>query len=97
MITSKQRAYLRSLANSIDTIIMIGKSDIGPEVIKQAEDAIKAREIIKGKVLETSSLTVRDVANFIADKINAEVVQVIGFKFVLYKRNDDKPKIQLPR
>lgn len=97
MITSKQRAYLRSLANSIDTIIMIGKSDIGPEVIKQAEDAIKAREIIKGKVLETSSLAVRDVANFIADKINAEVVQVIGFKFVLYKRNDDKPKIQLPR
>lgn len=76
---------------------MIGKSDIGPEVIKQAEDAIKAREIIKGKVLETSSLAVRDVANFIADKINAEVVQVIGFKFVLYKRNDDKPKIQLPR
>jgi len=97
MITSKQRAYLRSLANSIDTIVIIGKSDISPEVIKQAKDAIKAREIIKGKVLETSSLSVRDVANFIAKSIDAEVVQVIGFKFVLYKRNDDEPKIKLPK
>lgn len=97
MLTSKQRAYLRSLGNSIDTIIMVGKSDMSPEILKQASDAIKARELIKGKVLESSSLSSKDAANIIADQINADIVQVIGSKFLLYKRNDDQPKIKLPK
>lgn len=97
MINSKQRAYLKSLANKIDTIIMIGKADMNDMIIKQADDAIKAREIIKGKVLESSALSSKEAANLIADKINAQVVQVIGSKFVLYRRNNDDPKIKLPK
>ncbi len=97
MLTSKQRAYLRSLANPIETIIMVGKGGMSDQIIKQSKDAIKARELIKGKVLETADLTPREAAEEIAEKINAEVVQVIGTKFVLYKRNNDNPVITLPK
>ncbi|QEY34229.1 ribosome assembly RNA-binding protein YhbY [Caproiciproducens galactitolivorans] len=97
MITSKQRAYLRSLANELDTILMIGKSGVGEDVIKQADDALTAREIIKAKVLETSPVPVREVAEQIARRTNAEVVQVIGAKFVLYRKNEKNPKITLPK
>ncbi|MCI9273337.1 MAG: YhbY family RNA-binding protein [Clostridiales bacterium] len=97
MITSKQRAYLRSLSNAIDTIVMVGKGGMSPEIIKQADDALTARELIKGKVLETSPLSPREAAEQIAQQIQAEVVQVIGAKFVLYRRNQKEPKIALPR
>ncbi len=97
MISSKQRAYLRSLANSIDTIIMVGKGGINEQVIKQTSDALKARELVKGKVLESCELSSREVADYIAQQVKADVVQVIGSKFVLYKRNDKEPKITLPR
>ena len=66
MLTSKQRAYLRSLANSIDTILMVGKGGMSEQIIAQAESALKARELIKGKVLESCDLSVRDVADMIA-------------------------------
>ncbi|TQI65924.1 YhbY family RNA-binding protein [Clostridium sp. KNHs216] len=97
MITSKQRAFLRSLANDIDTILMVGKSGVGPDVVKQADDALTAREILKGKVLETSPVPVRDTAERIAAETGSEVVQVIGSKFVLYRRNEKEPKITLPK
>lgn len=97
MLTSKQRAYLKSLANGIDTILIIGKGDISDEIIKQACDAINKRELIKGKVLESSSLTAEQTAQDIAQRINAQVVQVIGSKFILYKMNEKEPKIVLPR
>ncbi|MBQ6626848.1 MAG: ribosome assembly RNA-binding protein YhbY [Ruminococcus sp.] len=97
MLTSKQRAYLRSLANSIDTIIMVGKGGLSEQIIKSADDAITARELIKGKVLESCELSVREVADSIANEINADVVQVIGTKFVLYRRNEKEPVITLPR
>lgn len=97
MLTSKQRAYLRSLANPIDTILMIGKGGMSDQIIKQADDAIKSRELIKGKVLETADLSPREAAEIIAEKIKADVVQVIGTKFVLYRRNPDEPKITLPK
>ncbi|MCY1714615.1 YhbY family RNA-binding protein [Caproiciproducens galactitolivorans] len=97
MITSKQRAYLRSLANELDTILMIGKSGVGEDIVKQADDALTAREIIKAKVLETSPVPVREAAEQIAGRTNAEVVQVIGAKFVLYRRNEKEPKITLPK
>lgn len=97
MLTSKQRAYLRGLANSIETILMVGKGEITDNIITQASDALKARELIKGKVLENSSYSSKEAACLIADKCKADVVQVIGSKFVLYKRNDEKPVIVLPK
>lgn len=97
MLNSKQRAYLRSLANSIDTVVMVGKGGLSDQIYKTADEAITARELIKGKVLESCELSVREVADTVAQEINADVVQVIGTKFVLYRRNDDEPVIVLPR
>lgn len=97
MLTSKQRAYLRGIANSIDTILMVGKGSITDQVVKQAEDALYAREIIKGKVLENCEINSRQVADILSEKLDCDVVQVIGSKFVLYKSNPDEPVIKLPR
>ena len=97
MLTSKQRAFLRSLAASADTILMVGKGGMSPDIIKQADDALRARELIKGKVLETAPLSSREAAEQIAKATESQVVQVIGGKFVLYRRNDKEPKLQLPR
>lgn len=95
MLTSKQRAKLRALANPIDTIVIVGKGGVDSEVFKSADIAITARELIKGKVLETAGVTSREAADAIANEINADVVQVIGSKFVLYRRNEDEPKIKI--
>ncbi len=97
MLTSKQRAFLRSLAMNIDTILIIGKGGMSEQIIKQADDALKARELIKGKVLETAESGSREYAEQIALETNSEVVQVIGSKFVLFRRNPDEPKIELPK
>lgn len=97
MLTSKQRAYLRSLANSIDTIVMVGKGGMSEQITKQTADALKAREIIKGKVLESCEMSVREVADKLAEETRSDVVQVIGTKFVLYKRNEKDPQIVLPK
>ena len=97
MLTSKQRAYLRSLANGLDTILMVGKGGMSEQIEKQAADALKARELIKGKVLETCELSSREAAETLAEAVKADVVQVIGTKFVLYKRNEKEPKIELPK
>lgn len=97
MLTSKQRAYLRGLANNLDTILMIGKGEITDNIMMQAETALTAREIIKGKALENSAYSPREAAELIAEKCGADVVQVIGSKFVLYRRNPDEPKIVLPK
>ncbi|MEE3427681.1 MAG: ribosome assembly RNA-binding protein YhbY [Ruminococcus sp.] len=97
MLTSKQRAYLRSLANPIDTIVYVGKGGLNDQIIKQVDDALTARELIKGKCLEHCPLTPREVADSIYPKVNCDVVQVIGSKFVLYRPNPDEPQIQLPK
>lgn len=97
MITSKQRAFLRSLANPLDTILMIGKDGMSEDIIKQADSALTARELIKGKVLETAGITARQAADELAAPLSAEVIQVIGGKFVLYRRNQKEPKITLPK
>ena len=97
-MTSKQRAQLRSLANSIDTIVHVGKDGLGENLVKQADDALEARELIKGKVLENSMLTAREAAEELAVATRSEVVQVIGTKFVLYRpshKKDKKDKIVL--
>ena len=87
-ITSKQRAQLRGLAMSEDTIIQIGKGGITDSVIASVNDALRARELVKGKVLENSMLTAREACDALSEACKAEQVQVIGTKFVLYKRND---------
>ena len=97
MLTSKQRAYLRGLAAAEDTIVIIGKGGITENIIIQMNDALKARELVKGRVLENSLLSAREAADALAETCRAEIVQVIGSKFVLYKRNEQKPKIELPK
>ena len=89
-LTSKQRAQLRGLANSIDTIVQVGKDGIGDNLIKQVNGALEARVLIKGRVLENSMLTPREAAEELAQAARAEVVQVIGTKFVLYRKSHRK-------
>ncbi len=96
-MTSRQRAYLRGLANTMEPILHAGKGGISDAMIKQADDALEARELIKGKVLETAPATAREVAEEIAAKVNAEVVQVIGRTFVLFRQKEKDSQIKLPR
>lgn len=97
MLTSKQRAQLRGMANSMDTILQIGKDGINDNTIKQVDDALSARELIKCRVLETSPSSSREAADEIAERIGADVVQVIGYRFILYRpaKNKEDRKIVL--
>ena len=95
MLTSKQRAQLRSMAAELDTILQIGKGGVSENVIAQTADALRSRELIKGRVLEASLLTAREACDALAEACQAEGVQGIGSKFVLYKRNEKDPKIEL--
>ena len=95
MLTSKQRAQLRSMAAELDTILQIGKGGITENVIAQASDALRTRELIKGRVLEASLLTAREACDALCEACGAEGVQVIGSKFVMYRRNEKDPKIEL--
>ena len=94
-ITSKQRAQLRGLAMNEDTIIQVGKGGINEALVASVDDALTARELIKGKVLENSMLTAREACDALCEACGAEPVQVIGTKFVLYRRNNKEPKIAL--
>ena len=92
-LNSKQRAYLRSLSNDLDVIVHIGKDGIGDNLVKQANDALEARELIKGKVLDNNlEYDARLAAEELAKRTRSEVVQVIGSKFVLYRETHSKPK-----
>ena len=97
-LTTKQRAYLRSQATHIDTIMQIGKGGVGDAMVKTVSDALEARELIKMKVLENSGEAVRDVAEELAAACGAMVVTVIGNKLVLYRQATDpkRRKIELP-
>lgn len=97
MLTSKQRAYLRGIAAAEDIIVIIGKGGVTENIIIQMNDALKARELVKGRALENSLLSAREAADALSEACHAEIVQVIGSKFVLYKRNEQKPKIELPK
>ncbi len=95
MITSKQRAALRAQANTLDTVMQIGKGGITDSVVLQAEQAISNKELIKVRVLESALLTTREACETLAQAIGAEPVQCIGSRFVLYKRNEKNPVISL--
>ena len=91
-LTSKQRAQLRALANGLDTIVQIGKDGIGEAQVKQADEALTARELIKCRVLESAMLTAREACEELARRTRSEPVQVIGSRFVLYRMSHDKDK-----
>ena len=95
MLTSKQRAYLRGLASSYETIFQIGKGGISENLIQQVNDALRKRELIKLRVLDNSMLTAREAADQLAEAVKADVVQVIGSRFVLFKRNEKEPVIDI--
>lgn len=94
-MTSKQRAYLRSLAVNIDTIMQLGKDGIGDNLIKTVSDALEARELIKLKTLETCEYPPREAAEALAEATDSQVVTVIGSKFVLYRESVKHKKIFL--
>lgn len=96
MLTGRQRSYLKAMANGIDSIFQIGKNGINENFIKQVNDALEAREIIKINVLKNSFLEAKEVANELASLTGAEFVQSIGNKFVLYRESKDNKKIELP-
>ena len=95
MLTSKQRAYLRGMAQQLDTIFQVGKSGISENMCEQISNALEARELIKLRVLENSEYTAKEAANEIAEMVGADVVQVIGTRFVLYRESVDKKRIDL--
>lgn len=99
MLTSKQRAYLRGLANSLDSVLQVGKDGITENLVAQADGVLEKRELMKGNVLENSLLSAREAAEEIAAATHSEVVQVIGSKFVLFRVQQDKTKrkIELPK
>ena len=99
MLTSKQRAQLRSIAQSYNTIFFVGKQGIGDELVKQLDDVLNVRELIKVGVEENCEFTAREAADQIAEQLKADVVQVIGRKFVLWRRSKDPKKrvIELER
>lgn len=96
MLTGKQRSYLRGIANTIPAIFQVGKGGISDNMIKQFDEALEARELVKGTVLRNSGLETRQVCEEIARKLGAEIVQVIGSCFVLYRESRENKVIRLP-
>lgn len=90
MLTSKQRAELRSEANTLETTLMVGKEGVTESVVEEAARQLEARELIKGRVLETALLTAREACDALCEALRADGVQCIGSKFVLYKKSEKK-------
>ncbi len=97
MITSKQRSYLRSLAHNIDPTVYIGKAGVTDNVIKEIDQCLEARELVKIKLQEGAELDAKTVANELAPGLRAEFVQAIGRKFTLYRESKENKQIELPR
>lgn len=97
MLTSKQRSYLKGLANNTEVITHIGKEGITDAFLKQLDDALEAREIVKVNIQKNSALDTKEAANEVAKLARAEFVQAIGRKFVVYRKSKDNPKIELPK
>lgn len=96
MLTSKQRAFLRAMANPLDTMIQIGKDGVTQNVLNQITETIETHELLKLRVLDSSGLTAREACNQIAEALEAEPVQCIGTKFVIYKKSKENEQIRLP-
>jgi RNA-binding protein len=96
LLTGKQRSYLRALANNIQPIFQVGKAGVTDNIIKQFSDALEARELVKATVLKNAVSETRDICEEIARATKAEIVQVIGNKFVLYRESAENKVIELP-
>ena len=97
MMTSKQRSYLRSLAHNIDPTVYIGKAGVTDNVIKEIDQCLEARELVKIKLQEGAELDAKTVANELAPGLRAEFVQAIGRKFTLYRESEENKQVELPR
>lgn len=97
MLNGKQRAYLRSMAQQLDTIFQIGKGGITEEICLQLSNALEARELIKARVLDNSGYTAKEAAAEISGAIGCDVVSCVGMRFVLYRESEKKKRIELPR
>ena len=97
MLTGKQRSYLKKLSHKMSPIFQVGKGGMTENVIKQFNDALDARELIKTSVLNNSLLNAKEACEMIADKTGAEIVSVIGNKFVLYRQSRKKKVIAIPK
>lgn len=97
MLSGKEKRYLRSLANTIDPVVQVGKASVNESVLFSLNEALEARELVKVKVLKNCLDEVKDVAQELADQSKSELVQVIGRNVVLYRSNPEKPEIALPK
>lgn len=97
MLTGKERSYLKAKAHKIDPIFQLGKSGLTENFLKQVDEALEARELIKIKVLQNCELNPTNTANEIVKELNAEFVQSIGSKFVIYRESKKNKKIELPK
>ena len=95
-MTSKQRAYLRGLANTMEPIVHVGKEGISENMVRQLSEALEARELVKGTVLQNSPVTAREAIAELCEGTGAEPVQCIGNRFVVYRAREKEPKIILP-
>ena len=95
MLNSRQRAQLRAMSNKMDTIFQVGKGGISDEILSTVSDALESRELIKLRVLDTCAYSAREAAEFIAEALNADVVSVLGSRFVLYRESEKKKRIFL--
>lgn len=96
MLKGKQRAYLRSIANTLKPITQIGKDGVTDSFLEQLDGMLRTREIVKITILENAGLDAKETANYICEKLRAEFVQSIGYKFTIYKKNIDNPQIVFP-
>ena len=96
MLTGKQKRFLRAMGNEMDPILQVGKGGISSTVVAQTQEALEARELIKGRVLQNCLEEPKSVAADLAEQTHSELVQVIGRNFLLYKPAKDKPAIALP-
>ena len=88
MLTGKQRAYLRSLAQKEEAILYIGKAGVTEAIVTEARNALAARELVKGRVLESALMSAREVCDAICEQTGAEGIQVVGNKFVIYRKSE---------
>ncbi|MDD7050680.1 MAG: YhbY family RNA-binding protein [Lachnospiraceae bacterium] len=96
-MTSRQRAYLKGLASTLDSLFQIGKSSVTPEITAAIEEAFNNRELIKITILKNCLDDPRGIAQMLSERTHSQVVQVIGRKIILYKPDKKKPKILLPK
>ena len=94
-LTSKQRAFLRGKANSLETVFQIGKQGINEALIKQTEQLLELRELVKLRVLETCEISAREAADNVANAVGAQIVQVIGSRFILFKESKEHKELSL--